>query len=85
MDCGARIDRSQFVRDQLVAADFIRHLNFEFLLGDQVMIDPRFVVVDGCLQIEDWEMDTVIGKPGGSVVVTMTYDKGKEFALHQLP
>lgn len=92
-------------------------------LKDQVMIDQRPAVVDERSRLGDWEMDTVIGKPGGPVLVTMverrsrytlialagskdsaevggailgamkehrdkvltmTYDNGKEFALHKL-
>lgn len=92
-------------------------------LKDQVMIDERPAVVEERSRIGDWEMDTVLGKPGGPVLVTMvertsrytliafseskeaaevgsailssmkdhkdkvltmTYDNGKEFALHKL-
>lgn len=40
-------------------------------LRDQVMIDDRPGVVDERSRIGDWEMDTVIGKVGGPVLVTM--------------
>ena len=40
-------------------------------LKNQVMIDERPVVVDERSRIGDWEMDTVIGRPGGPVLVTM--------------
>lgn len=40
-------------------------------LKDQVMIDQRPAVVDERSRIGDWEMDTVIGRPGGPVLVTM--------------
>jgi hypothetical protein len=40
-------------------------------LKDQVMIDQRPSVVDERSRLGDWEMDTVIGRPGGSVLVTM--------------
>lgn len=92
-------------------------------LKDQVMIDQRPPVVEERSRIGDWELDTVIGKPGGPVLVTMverksrytlmslaeskeavevggailgsmkefqskvltmTYDNGKEFAMHKL-
>lgn len=92
-------------------------------LRDQVMIDERPAIVDERSRIGDWEVDTVIGRPGGPVLVTMvervsrytlmrmaqskealavgvamlsamgghrdkvltmTYDNGKEFALHKL-
>jgi IS30 family transposase len=38
---------------------------------DQVMIDERPSVVDERSRLGDWEMDTVIGRPGGPVLVTM--------------
>lgn len=40
-------------------------------LKDQVMIDERPDIVNGRTRIGDWEMDTVIGRPGGPVLVTM--------------
>lgn len=40
-------------------------------LKDQVMIDQRPAIVDERSRIGDWEMDTVIGRPGGPVLVTM--------------
>lgn len=40
-------------------------------LKDQVMIDQRPSVVDERSRLGDWEMDTVIGRPGGPVLVTM--------------
>ena len=40
-------------------------------LKDQVMIDQRPPVVEERSRIGDWEMDTVIGRPGGPVLVTM--------------
>ena len=40
-------------------------------LRNQVMIDERPSVVEERSRIGDWEMDTVIGKPGGPVLVTM--------------
>lgn len=87
------------------------------------MIDERPPIVEERCRIGDWEMDTVIGRPGGMVLVTMvehksrytliglaenkqaqevilrllealagqrekvetmTFDNGKEFALHEL-
>lgn len=92
-------------------------------IKNQVMIDERPPVVEERTRIGDWEMDTVIGRPGGKVLVTMverksrytliglaeskeaeevtlrllealagrrekvatmTFDNGKEFALHEL-
>jgi IS30 family transposase len=88
----------------------------------RISIDERPAVVDERSRIGDWEVDTVIGKPGGAVLATLverklrltvvakapnktaekvrdaillhmkplaarvhtlTYDNGKEFALHQ--
>lgn len=40
-------------------------------LKDQVMIDQRPEIVDQRTRIGDWEIDTVIGRPGGPVLVTM--------------
>jgi len=40
-------------------------------LKDQVMIDQRPAIVGERSRIGDWEMDTVIGRPGGPVLVTM--------------
>ena len=92
-------------------------------IKNQVMIDERPPIVEERSRIGDWEMDTVIGRPGGKVLVTMverksrytliglsenkeakevtlkllealagqrekvetmTFDNGKEFALHEL-
>ena len=92
-------------------------------IRNQVMIDERPPIVEERSRIGDWEMDTVIGRPGGKVLVTMverksrytligladnkeaeevtlrllealaerrtqvetmTFDNGKEFALHEL-
>ena len=88
----------------------------------RVSIDDRPDIVNGRCRVGDWEADTVIGKRGGEVLVTLverksrqsvvakaskrtakavsdeiikklspikhlvktiTYDNGKEFALHQ--
>ena len=90
-------------------------------IRERVSIDERPAVVEERSRIGDWEVDTVIGKPGGAVLVTLveryarlsvlalapnktaeavkeailkaiqplssqvytlTYDNGKEFALH---
>jgi IS30 family transposase len=40
-------------------------------LKDQIMIDQRPPVVDERSRLGDWEMDTMIGIPGGPVLVTM--------------
>ena len=46
-------------------------------IKDQVMIDERPAVVAERSRIGDWEMDTVIGSPGGSVLVTMVERKSR--------
>lgn len=46
-------------------------------LKDQVMIDERPPVVEERSRIGDWEMDTVIGRPGGPVLVTMVERKSR--------
>jgi IS30 family transposase len=46
-------------------------------IKDQVMIDERPAVVAERSRIGDWEMDTVIGNPGGSVLVTMVERKSR--------
>lgn len=92
-------------------------------IRNQVMIDQRPPVVEERSRIGDWEADTIIGRPGGKVIVTvverksrytlielaeskeaqavtgrllealsahpekvktLTFDNGKEFALHEL-
>jgi IS30 family transposase len=91
-------------------------------LKNRVSIDDRPAVVDERSRVGDWEMDLIIGNPGGSVLMTaverktrftlialapnktaetvksailetlsplaadvktLTYDNGKEFALHE--
>lgn len=46
-------------------------------LKDQVMIDQRPAVVDERSRLGDWEMDTVIGRPGAPVLVTMVERKSR--------
>jgi len=92
-------------------------------LKNRVSIDERPAIVDKRCRVGDWEMDLIIGRPGGSVLMTaverktrftliglapnktaeavkhviletlsplaadvktMTYDNGKEFALHEM-
>lgn len=92
-------------------------------LKNRVSIDDRPAIVDERKRVGDWEMDLIIGRPGGSVlmtaverktrftvialapnktaeeikraivesltplgpyVITLTYDNGKEFALHEI-
>jgi transposase, IS30 family len=91
-------------------------------IKNQVMIDERPPIVEERSRVGDWELDTIIGRPGGKVLVTMverksrytfiglaenkeaeevtlkiltaltehrqkvetmTFDNGKEFALHE--
>ncbi len=72
-------------RDQAMGGDLHAHLRHRIKsyrkrgsgrelrgrLKDQVMIDQRPKVVDERMRLGDWEMDTVIGRPGGPVLVTM--------------
>ena len=46
-------------------------------IKDQVMIDARPAVVAERSRVGDWEMDTVIGSLGGSVLVTMVERKSR--------
>jgi transposase, IS30 family len=91
-------------------------------IKNQVMIDERPPIVEERSRVGDWELDTIIGRPGGKVLVTiverksrytliglseskeaeevtlkilealaehrqkvetMTFDNGKEFAMHE--
>ncbi|RYZ91246.1 MAG: IS30 family transposase [Proteobacteria bacterium] len=44
-------------------------------IRNPVMIDQRPAVVEVRSRIGDWEMDTMIGRPGGKVLVTMVERK----------
>jgi len=46
-------------------------------IKDQLMIDQRPAVVAQRSRLGDWEMATVIGHPGGSVLVTMVERKSR--------
>ncbi len=46
-------------------------------IKNQVMIDERPSIVDERSRVGDWEMDTVIGRPGGKVLVTMVERKSR--------
>jgi transposase, IS30 family len=46
-------------------------------LTGQVMIDERPAIVETRSRIGDWEMDTIIGRPGGKVLVTMVERKSR--------
>jgi transposase, IS30 family len=50
-------------------------------LKDRVCIDERPAVVDQRSRIGDWEADTVIGKPGGAVLVTLAERKTRQSIL----
>lgn len=43
----------------------------------RISIDERPVIVDTRSRIGDWEVDTVIGRPGGSVLVTLAERKSR--------
>ena len=44
--------------------------NRRWKIKDRVSIDERPAVVDDRSRVGDWEVDTVIGRPGGAVMVT---------------
>jgi IS30 family transposase len=46
-------------------------------IRDRVSIDERPEIVDHRSRIGDWEVDTVIGRPGGSVLVTLAERKSR--------
>lgn len=52
-------------------------------IKNQVMIDERPPIVDERKRLGDWEMDTVIGRPGGPVLVTMV-ERLSRFTLMRL-
>lgn len=52
-------------------------------IKNQVMIDQRPPIVEERTRIGDWEMDTVIGRPGGPVLVTMV-ERRSRFTLIRL-
>lgn len=52
-------------------------------IKNQVMIDERPDLVDERTRIGDWEMDTIIGRPGGPVLVTMV-ERVSRFTLIRL-
>jgi transposase, IS30 family len=41
------------------------------------MIDERPPIVEERSRVGDWEMDTIIGRPGGKVLVTMVERKSR--------
>ena len=52
-------------------------------IKNQVMIDERPAIVEERSRIGDWEMDTIIGRPGGFVLVTMV-ERMSRFTLIRL-
>jgi IS30 family transposase len=52
-------------------------------IKNQIMIDQRPPIVEERTRIGDWEMDTVIGRPGGPVLVTMV-ERRSRFSLIRL-
>ena len=52
-------------------------------IKNQVMIDHRPPIVEERTRIGDWEMDTVIGRTGGPVLVTMV-ERRSRFTLIRL-
>ena len=49
--------------------------NSRWKIKDRVSIDERPAVVDDRSRVGDWEVDTVIGQPGGAVLVTLVERK----------
>ena len=54
-------------------------------IKDRVCIDERPAVVERRSRIGDWEADTVIGKPGGAVLVTLAERKTRQSILALSP
>ena len=54
-------------------------------IKDRVSIDERPEVVDERSRIGDWEADTVIGRPGGAVLVTLAERKTRSSILALAP
>ena len=86
-------------RDQKSGGDLHKHLRHKIKsyrkrglgrerrgrLKNQVMIDKRPQIVETRSRIGDWEMDTVIGKPGGEVLVTMVERKSRYTLIARAP
>ncbi len=49
------------------------------------MIDQRPPIVEERTRIGDWEMDTVIGRPGGPVLVTMVERRSRFTLIRKVP
>ena len=54
-------------------------------IKDRVCIDERPVVVEQRSRVGDWEADTIIGKPGGTVLVTLAERKTRQSILALSP
>lgn len=54
-------------------------------IKDRISIDERPAVVERRSRIGDWEADTVIGKPGGAVLVTLAERKTRQSILALSP
>jgi len=54
-------------------------------IKDRVCIDERPAVVERRSRIGDWEADTVIGQPGGAVLVTLAERKTRQSILALSP
>lgn len=54
-------------------------------LKNQVMIDQRPPIVEERTRIGDWEMDTVIGRTGGPVLVTMVERRSRCTLIRLVP
>jgi len=54
-------------------------------IKDRVCIDERPAVIERRSRIGDWEADTVIGKPGGAVLVTLAERKTRHSILALSP
>lgn len=54
-------------------------------IKNQVMIDQRPALVEERSRLGDWEIDTVIGGPGGPVLVTMVERKSRYALLTLVP
>ena len=54
-------------------------------IKNQVMIDQRPALVEERSRLGDWEIDTVIGGPGGPVLVTMVERKSRYALLALVP
>ena len=54
-------------------------------IGDRIPIDERPGLVEERSRIGDWEADTVIGKPGGPVLLTLAEHKTRYSVITKAP